>query len=68
MAETKALKKLRGDEKIMADQARRIAELQTALLYIRSLSKGEQEHPTDLHMTCLSIIQKTVEGVLDLEW
>lgn len=31
MAETKALKKLRGDEKIMADQARRIAELQAAL-------------------------------------
>jgi len=30
-----------------------------ALAYIRYLARMEQDNPTGLHMTCLSIIEKT---------
>ena len=37
----------------------RIAELEQALEEIRAKAKFEQQHPTGLHMTCLSLIEKT---------
>ena len=44
----------------------RIAMLERALLSVYSLAVSEQKHPTELHMTCLSLIQKQAESVLDL--
>lgn len=42
----------------------RIRELEQALMEIRSLAKFEQDAPTGLHMTCLSLIQSTANNAL----
>ena len=55
----------------------RIKELELALMSIRAKAKFEQDQPTGLHMTCLSLIEKeanlalagcdTYDAELDLE-
>lgn len=67
---------LRADELIkQRDSARaKVADLYiqrdqawAALAQIRALARREQAHPTQLHMTCLSLIEKEAVAVL-VEW
>lgn len=43
---------------MVVDPRARIKELETALKTIRAAARFEQQHPTGLHMTCLSIIER----------
>ena len=52
------------DAAILAGYRKRIAELEAALKYVRSLAHMEQSNPTEMHMTCLSIIEKTADEAL----
>ena len=47
-----------------AMEAGKFAGLVQALMEIRAQARFEQENPTGLHMTCLSIIQKTADKAL----
>ncbi len=42
----------------------RLKKLEAALLEIRAKARFEQAHPTELHMTCLSLIEKTAHEAL----
>lgn len=42
----------------------RIAELEAALREVRFLAVNEQDYPSGLHMTCLSMIQKAADAAL----
>lgn len=39
-------------------------KLRECLLEIARLARQEQEHPTSLHMTCLSIIERNAKAAL----
>ena len=49
---------------IRASMVERITKLEVALKYVRSLAHMEQSNPTEMHMTCLSIIEKTADKAL----
>lgn len=49
---------------IRASTMERIAKLEAALKYVRSLARDEQLNPTEMHMTCLSIIERTADEAL----
>lgn len=51
-------------DRMMGKAAKRITALEVALKYVRSLAHAEQANPTELHMTCLSIIEKTADEAL----
>ena len=42
----------------------RIADLESSLRVIVSRAKFEQDHPTGMHMTCLSLIEKDARMAL----
>lgn len=52
---------------LMEQQEKRIAELAAALKGIAARAAFEQEQPTGLHMTCLSLIEKDARKALDFQ-
>jgi hypothetical protein len=49
---------------MLVEAEARIAELEQALREVRAFAAGEQARPTDLHMTCLSLIEKVADKAL----
>lgn len=53
---------------IVEQLRQRIKDLELALHDIRAKAEFEQKHPTGLHMTCLSLIQKAAANTLGKAW
>ncbi len=55
-----------GLKRVISAQSERIAELEQALKEVKAYAANAQSRPTDLHMTCLSLIEKIANKALAL--